>query len=67
MATNFPETPSPMKNRSEIDRNLDRSFIWLTRIFALAIAGTLLWITVQVAIGASPAIQKFQECSKISV
>jgi phosphate transport system permease protein len=59
MATNFPETSSTMKNRSEIDRNLDRSFIWLTRIFALAIAGTLLWITVQVTIAAWPAIQKF--------
>ncbi|MEI6441908.1 MAG: phosphate ABC transporter permease subunit PstC [Nostocales cyanobacterium ELA583] len=59
MATNFPETPSTMKNRSEIDRNLDQSFIWLTRIFALAIAGTLLWITVQVTIAAWPAIQKF--------
>ncbi|MBS3026508.1 MAG: phosphate ABC transporter permease subunit PstC [Dolichospermum sp. DET50] len=59
MATNFPETPSLMKNRSEIDRNLDRSFIWLTRIFALAIAGTLLWIAVQVTIAAWPAIQKF--------
>ena len=59
MAINFPETPLVTKNRSEIDRNLDRSFIWLTRIFALAIAGILLWITLQVAIAASPAIQKF--------
>ena len=59
MATNFPATPSTTKNRSEIDRNLDRSFIWLTRIFALAIAGTLLWIAVQVTIAAWPAIQKF--------
>jgi phosphate transport system permease protein len=59
MATNFPATPSTIKNRSEIDRNLDRSFIWLTRIFALAIAGTLLWIAVQVTIAAWPAIQKF--------
>ncbi|MEA5531676.1 phosphate ABC transporter permease subunit PstC [Dolichospermum sp. UHCC 0684] len=59
MSINFPETPLVTKNRSEIDRNLDRSFIWLTRIFALAIAGILLWITLQVAIAASPAIQKF--------
>ena len=59
MTINFPETSSTMKNRSEIDRNLDRSFIWLTRIFALAIAGTLLWIAVQVTIAAWPAIQKF--------
>jgi phosphate transport system permease protein len=59
MTTNFSETPLGMKSRSEIDRNLDRGFIWLTRIFALAIAGTLLWITVQVTIGAWPAIQEF--------
>ncbi|MDP5017687.1 phosphate ABC transporter permease subunit PstC [Anabaena sp. UHCC 0187] len=59
MTTNFQETPLAMKNRSGIDKNLDRSFIWLTRIFALAIAGTLLWIALQVAISASPAIQKF--------
>ena len=59
MTINFPETPLVTKNRSEIDRNLDWSFIWLTRIFALAIAGILLWITLQVAIAASPAIQKF--------
>jgi phosphate transport system permease protein len=59
MATNFSETPLSMKTRSEIDRNLDRSFIWLTRIFALAIAVTLLWIALQVTIAAWPAIQKF--------
>ncbi|MTJ10828.1 MULTISPECIES: phosphate ABC transporter permease subunit PstC [unclassified Anabaena] len=59
MTTNFSETSSLMKSRSEMDRNLDRSFIWLTRIFALAIAATLLWIALQVAIGAWPAIQKF--------
>jgi phosphate transport system permease protein len=59
MTTNFSETSLLMKSRSEMDRNLDRSFIWLTRIFALAIAATLLWIALQVAIGAWPAIQKF--------
>ncbi len=59
MTTNFQETSLTRKNRSEMDRNLDRSFIWLTRIFALAIAGTLLWIALQVTIAAWPAIQKF--------
>lgn len=59
MATNFQETPLTMKNRSEIDRNLDWSFIWLTRIFALAITGILLWIALQITIAAWPAIQKF--------
>ncbi|MBD2390060.1 phosphate ABC transporter permease subunit PstC [Aphanizomenon flos-aquae] len=59
MATNFQETPLTMKNRSELDRNLDWSFIWLTRIFALAITGILLWIALQITIAAWPAIQKF--------
>jgi len=59
MATNSQDLPSAIKNRSELGRSLDRSFVWLTRIFALAVAGTLLWIAVQVAIGAWPAIQKF--------
>ena len=31
----------------------------MTRIFALAVAGTLLWIALQVAIAAWPAIQEF--------
>ena len=59
MATNFQETPLTMKNRSEIDKNVDWSFIWLTRIFALAITGILLWIALQITIAAWPAIQKF--------
>ncbi|AKG22092.1 phosphate ABC transporter permease subunit PstC [Calothrix sp. 336/3] len=45
--------------RSKLDKSLDVGFIGLTRLFALAIAGTLLWIAVQVAIQAMPAIQKF--------
>ena len=59
MTTSFQEDPLTTKNRSDIDRNLDRSFIWITRIFALAIAGILLWISLQGAIAAGPAIQKF--------
>jgi phosphate transport system permease protein len=59
MTTNPQNLQSAIKNRSDLDKSLDRSFIWLTRIFALAIAATLLWITVQVAIGAWPAIQQF--------
>ena len=47
MATNFLETDLAAKKRSEMDRNLDRSFIWLTQIFAIAIAATLLWIALQ--------------------
>lgn len=59
MATNSQSLSSAMKNRSEAEKSLDRGFIWLTKIFAFAIAATLLWIALQVAIGAWPAIQKF--------
>lgn len=44
---------------SQFEKSLDRGFIWLTRIFALAIAGLLLWIAIQVAIQAFPAIREF--------
>jgi phosphate transport system permease protein len=59
MATNSQDLPTAIKSRSEGEKSLDRGFIWLTRIFALAIAGTLLWIAVQVTIAAWPAIQQF--------
>lgn len=45
--------------RSKLQRNLDEGFVWLTKIFALAIAGILIWITVVVAMEALPAIEKF--------
>ncbi len=45
--------------RSEADRALDRGFIWLTRVFAIAIAVILLWIAWQVGYNAIPAIQVF--------
>ena len=48
-----------IKPRSEIDKFLDRGFIWLTRLFAMAVAGILLWIAVQVISQALPAIQTF--------
>ena len=59
MTTNSQNLSSAIKQRSDLDKSLDRSFIWLTRIFAFGVAGTLLWITLQVAIGAWPAIQQF--------
>jgi phosphate transport system permease protein len=59
MTTNFHNLSSAAKQRSELDRSLDRGFIWLTRIFAIAIAAILLWIALQVTTGAWPAIQKF--------
>jgi phosphate transport system permease protein len=59
MTTQAQNSNPTVKPRSEVDKSLDRGFIWLTRIFALAVAGTLLWIAFQVAVGALPAIQKF--------
>ena len=59
MTTNSYDISSDAKQRSDFDKSLDRGFIWLTRIFALAIAGTLLWIAVQVAADAIPAMQEF--------
>lgn len=45
--------------RSEADRVLDRGFIWLTRLFAIAIAFILLWIAWQVGYNALPAMLTF--------
>ena len=45
--------------RSGIERSLDTSFYWISKILAFAIAGILVWITVQVAIKAMPAISEF--------
>jgi phosphate transport system permease protein len=59
MTTNFQNLSLAVKQRSQLDKSLDRGFIWLTRIFALAIAGILLWIALQVASSAWPAIQEF--------
>jgi phosphate transport system permease protein len=59
MTTNSSNLSSAIKNRSDIEKSLDRSFIWLTKIFAFGVAATLLWIGSQVAIGAWPAIQKY--------
>ncbi len=55
-AQNYQRTIQP---RSEMEKSLDRGFIWLTRILALAIAAILLWIAIQVGIQAAPAIQEF--------
>ena len=45
--------------RSGIERNLDNSFYWLAKILAFAVAGVLIWITIQVALAAMPAIREF--------
>ncbi len=59
MSTSAQSRQADGKNRSEADRTLDRSFIWITRIFAFAIAAVLLWIGFQVAVQGLPALQEF--------
>ncbi|MEM8672818.1 MAG: phosphate ABC transporter permease subunit PstC [Cyanobacteria bacterium P01_G01_bin.67] len=45
--------------RSGVERTIDNTFYWTSKILAFAIAGILVWITVQVAIAAAPAIGEF--------
>lgn len=52
-------TQSGIQPRSQWSRTLDRGFIWLTQIFAIAVAVVLIWIAIEVAIEALPAIQRF--------
>ncbi|OKH48861.1 phosphate ABC transporter permease subunit PstC [Calothrix sp. HK-06] len=47
------------KTRSNLDRNLDKGFILLTKIFAFAIAGILILISSQVFLQAIPAMREF--------
>ncbi len=57
--TRVTQTQNRIQPRSGFDRAIDKGFILLTRIFALAVAGILIWIAIEVAIEASPAIQQF--------
>ncbi|GAX40258.1 phosphate ABC transporter, inner membrane subunit PstC [Tolypothrix sp. NIES-4075] len=59
MTTQSQNPPSGLRQRSQAEKSVDIGFVWLTRIFAFAIAFTLLWIAFQVFVGAIPAIQKF--------
>ncbi|BAZ44898.1 phosphate ABC transporter, inner membrane subunit PstC [Chondrocystis sp. NIES-4102] len=45
--------------RSGVERILDSSFYWIAKILGWAIAGILVWITIQVGLKAIPAIQTF--------
>jgi phosphate transport system permease protein len=45
--------------RSPVERTIDNSFYWASKILALTIAGILIWITIQVGIKALPAINEF--------
>lgn len=45
--------------RSQESKWSDISFLWLTRIFAFGVAAVLVFIGIEVAIGAWPAIQRY--------
>lgn len=47
------------RSRSQAEKTLDRGFIWLTRIFGIAIAFILIVIAITVAYRAIPAIETF--------
>ncbi len=59
MNSGVTQTRTGIQPRSNMERALDKGFIWLTRLFALAVAATLIWIAIEVAIEALPAIQQF--------
>ena len=50
---------SKLESRSGVEKTLDSSFYWTAKLLAFAIAGVLVWITVQVAIAAMPAVREF--------
>jgi phosphate transport system permease protein len=50
---------SNITSRPSIEKTLDSSFYWMAKVFALAVAGVLIWITIQVALQAMPAVNKF--------
>lgn len=59
MSSLAPQAQKTIKPRASWEKNLDIGFVWLTRLLALAIAGVLLWIALEVAIEAMPAIQRY--------
>lgn len=59
MSSLVTETQDQIQPRSRWSRTIDKGFVWLTRIFALGVAAVLIWIAIEVATEASPAIQKF--------
>ena len=50
---------SSIESRSGVERGLDSAFYWIAKILAFAIAGVLVWVTIQVAIAAMPAMKEF--------
>ncbi|WP_036479711.1 phosphate ABC transporter permease subunit PstC [Myxosarcina sp. GI1] len=58
-SANLPSESSENKNRTSLEKTLDTTFIWTTRILAFAVAAVLLWIAIRVGIQAIPAIKEF--------
>jgi phosphate transport system permease protein len=52
-------TNNSIQTRSMVERVIDNIFTWSARIFAVAIAGVLVWIAILVATRAIPAIAQF--------
>jgi phosphate transport system permease protein len=59
MTTQAKDVQLGFQPRSNAEKSLDKGFIWLTRILALAVAGVLIFIAIEVGIEAMPAIQKY--------
>ena len=59
MTSIAPKAQTTIKPRASWEKTLDTSFVWLTRLLAMAIAAVLLWIALEVAIEAFPAIQRY--------
>ena len=59
MSSLTPQAQTTIKPRPSWEKNLDLGFVWLTRLLAMAIAAVLLWIALEVAIEAMPAIQRY--------
>lgn len=57
--TATPKRRKQIEERSQESRLSDISFLWLTRIFAFAVAAVLVFIGIEVGIDAIPAIRRF--------
>ncbi|MFM7888901.1 MAG: phosphate ABC transporter permease subunit PstC, partial [Pseudanabaena sp.] len=53
------ENEISLPQRSGIAQKLDQGFVWLTRIFGIAVAVILISMVIKVAIDASPAVNKY--------
>lgn len=59
MTTDAQNASPEIQSRSSVEKTLDNSFLWLTRILALAVAGVLLYVAIEVGIEAMPAIRRY--------